>query len=484
MTTRDLRSNSSPSEIWPIDVQLNASATDEAEDLPEITIMAAPAAIEWKTDPCHGNFNPGTKLGQSIFQEKTKGLPENSRLELSKSNSSSIHKFFRSKEGQMGAVVSKVPFEYEGDGVTVRKTANLLSQYHQLSLENLQRSAHAYFNTTLAVGTAIPEAPFTARTLTPATSEPDKADFYKQVDSAVVAKLCENCLSTSGYNDLMLQKDKFSFVDSTTGQVKYDGPTMIYLIYQTIDPNIFVGLDNILKKLERVKLGDYNNDVAAMLKDMQIWRLTLKENHSDPENFRRLLTDALLTGPNNTYNGFISRIVDDVESGIGANAYITADALIVAAKARYNNMDDKSEWAAVDPRDAQILALATQLNEIRGIQQKQSTALATAKSGNANGNHGGNNADNLFPKTTVEKWRGTHDGPTKKGPTAGRTTGASTTSILKDFGMGFTFSISRRIAGRLADQVPSQEQSLWPRHPRMLSNFSRSSRMSSAQTYA
>ena len=253
MTTRDLRSNSSPSEIWPIDVQLNASATNEAEDPPEITIMAAPAAIEWKTDPCHGNFTPGTKLGQSIFQEKTKGLPENSRLELSKSNSSSIHKFFRSKEGQMGAVVSKVPFEYEGDGVTVRKTANLLSQYHQLSLENLQRSAHAYFNTTLAVGTAIPEAPFTARTLTPATSKPDKVDFYHQVDSAVVAKLCENCLSTSGYNDLMLQKDKFSFVDSTTGQVKYDGPTMIYLIYQTIDPNIFVGLDNILKKLERVK---------------------------------------------------------------------------------------------------------------------------------------------------------------------------------------------------------------------------------------
>ena len=414
MATRNLRSNSSATAIWPIGVQLNASASDETE-LPEIPIMAAAANVEWKTDPCHGNFNPGTKIGQSIFQEKTKGLPEASRLELSKSNSSEIHKFFRSKEGQMGALIAKVPFGFEADGVTV-KTANLLSQYHQLSLEDLQRSAHAYFNTTLALGTAIPATPFTARTLAPATSDPDKADFYKQVDSAVVAKLCENCLSSSGYNDLMLQKDKFSYLDSTTGQVKYDGPTMIFLIYQTIDPNTIVGLDNILKKLERAKLGDYNNDVAAMLKDMQTWRLILKENNCDPENYRRMLLDALTTGPNHTYNGFITRIVDDVESGIGANANITADNLIVAAKARYNNMDDKSEWTSVDPRDSQILALATQLNEIRATQQKQSTALATAAAGNANGSNGAYQDDKFYPKTTVEKWRGIRDGPTKKGP--------------------------------------------------------------------
>jgi hypothetical protein len=250
--------------------------------------------------------------------------------------------------------------------------------------------------------------------LDPATSDPDKNDFYKQVDSAVVAKLCENCLSTSGFNDLMLQKEKFSFTESSTGQVKYDVSTMVFLIYQTIDPNTIVGLDNILKKLERAKLGNYGNAVATMLKDMQTWRLTLKENCSDPENYRRLLIDALLTGPNHTYNGFIQRIVDDVESGIGANANVTADALIVAAKARYNNMDDKSEWAAVDPRDAQIMALATQLNELKA-QQKQSTALATATAGNAGRKKGNDAAKDYYPGTQVETWRSKYDGPSKMG---------------------------------------------------------------------
>ena len=425
MATRNLRSNSAVFEIWPIGELLDTSTADEIEDPPlereepppveaivppAIPIMVDPV-IEWKTDPFQGKFNPGTKTGHQIFLEKTKGLAEKDKHELSKTNSAAIHQFFRSKEGQMGEVITKVPTEYANDG-TIAKTANLLSQYHQVTLDSVQRAAHNHFNIHIANGDPIPATPFVARVLDPANSNDDKADFYKQVDSAVVAKLCENCLSTSGYNDLMLQKDKFSFTDSNTGQIKYDGATMVFLIYQTIDPNTTVGLDNILKKLERTKLGDYSNDVAAMLRDMQTWRLTLKENRSEPENYRRLLLDALLTGPNHTYNGFIQRIVDDVESGIGANANITADNLIVAANAKYNNMDDKSEWAAVDPRDAQIMALATQLQEVKA-QQKQGTVLATAATGSTTSGSDANKS--FFPGSKVETWRGKYDGPSKKG---------------------------------------------------------------------
>lgn len=425
MATRNLRSNSAVPEIWPFGVLLEASAADETDptleviEPPEAIIPPAPvimaATIEWKTDPFQGKFNPGTKSGQAIFLEKTKGLAEKDRLELSKSNSAEIHKFFRSKEGQMGEVITKVPTEYANDG-TVIKSANLLSQYHLLTLDDVQRAAHNRFNTPIASGDPIPDpaiSPFKARDLDPATKNDDKRDFYLQVDSAVVAKLCENCLSTSGYNDLMLNKDKFSFTDSTTGQVKYDGPTMVFLIYQTIDPNTTVGLDNILKKLEKAKLGDFNNNVTDMLKAMKTWRLTLKENNSDPENYRRLLLDALLTGPNHTYNSFIQRIVDDVESGIGANAHITADALIVASSSKYNNMDDKEMWAAVDPRDATLMALATELKDIKA-QQKQNIALATA---GAAGGAGGKSDDGkeYFTGTQVETWRGKYDGPSKKG---------------------------------------------------------------------
>ena len=50
-------------------------------------VQPAPVVKEvWKKTPLSGNLNPGTKLGNSIFIGKTKGLPESVRLDLTKKN--------------------------------------------------------------------------------------------------------------------------------------------------------------------------------------------------------------------------------------------------------------------------------------------------------------------------------------------------------------------------------------------------------------
>ena len=62
-------------------------------------VPPAPVVEEvWKTTPFSGDFNPGTKLGNIIFIEKTKGLPESVRLDLTKKNSQEIHKYPRARE--------------------------------------------------------------------------------------------------------------------------------------------------------------------------------------------------------------------------------------------------------------------------------------------------------------------------------------------------------------------------------------------------
>ena len=106
MATRNLCSGLPVPEIWPLGVLMEAPAPNEiidtplAEDEPplvEAIVPPAPAimaTIKWKTDPFQGKFNPGTKTGQAIFLEKTKGLAKKDRLELSKSNSAEILKFF------------------------------------------------------------------------------------------------------------------------------------------------------------------------------------------------------------------------------------------------------------------------------------------------------------------------------------------------------------------------------------------------------
>ena len=128
----------------------------------------------------------------------------------------------------------------------------------------------------------------------------------------------------------LLKKDKFSFYNAATGEVEYDGPSMMFLLFQKTDPSTIVGLDSILKLIENSKLVKHGNNVDSMLAAIEGLYKILCDNHRAPENFRRLILDALATGPNHYFNEFIQRIEDDVESIIGENANITHDALITA----------------------------------------------------------------------------------------------------------------------------------------------------------
>ena len=119
---------------------------------------------------------------------------------------------------------------------------------------------------------------------------------------------------------------------------------MMFLLFQKTDPSIIVGLDSVLKQIESAKLGKHTNYVDAMLTAIEGLYKILRDNHRAPEDFRRLILDALATGPNHYFNEFIQRIEYDVESGIGANANIAPDALITAACTKYNNIDQKGIW--------------------------------------------------------------------------------------------------------------------------------------------
>ena len=49
---------------------------------------------------------------------------------------------------------------------------------------------------------------------------------------------------------------------------------------------------------------------------------------------------------------------------MGANSGITVDNLILAAHQKHAMMVDKKSWGQVDPKNAQILALSTRLDQV------------------------------------------------------------------------------------------------------------------------
>ncbi len=270
-------------------------------------------------------------------------------------------------------------------------------------MKDVQHAAHCWFSAILLPTDPIPASPFTSRSIDPANVDGDKKVFYDRVNASVLAKLIENTLTTIGFQDLLLQKDMFTFTDSATGEVHFDGPTMLKIILTQIDPDTIVGMDTLKAQLESMKLHEHGNDVAKMLTSMQSIYNTLKENGHEPDSYRCYIYTALISGPNADFNAFMQRIIDDIQSGNGYHKNITTDNLIITACTKYNNMVADKTWGKVDPRNAKIMALTTALEEIKKNNSSKSTDAANATDG------GGK--VNKF--ATLEEWRMKFDGDIK-----------------------------------------------------------------------
>lgn len=146
-----------------------------------------------------------------------------------------------------------------------------------------------------------------------------------------------------------------------------------------------------------------------MLTDMETNFKILKDNNQSPQKFCKILLEALINGPNHTFNGFIQRMIDDTESGIGSMSNITAGEVIAASRARYNSMVmvTKKLWNKVDPRDAQLMALTTQLVELK-MQQNDAAALATSSNPNPPKGNDRKTDENFIDG--VARWRTVKEG--------------------------------------------------------------------------
>ena len=144
--------------------------SDSSDDDRSTNMATAPVEV-WKSNPLQGDFNPGTKLGKDIFLEKSKGLPENERFDLTRANATSIRQYFEAREANMEGCLD-IAVEFNNDG-TVKTTKNLLTQYHSIKLEDCQRAAHENYGEKLAPTDDIPAVPFKAKDLDPSTNEDD-----------------------------------------------------------------------------------------------------------------------------------------------------------------------------------------------------------------------------------------------------------------------------------------------------------------------
>ena len=96
--------------------QINAG---ELQALPNAQVQ--PAQVnnndneDWVVNPMIVDYNPGTRHGQEIFKNKTRGIPEAERFEVVSKEANSLRKLLISKSTVLGGIITRVPLQETPD---------------------------------------------------------------------------------------------------------------------------------------------------------------------------------------------------------------------------------------------------------------------------------------------------------------------------------------------------------------------------------
>ena len=146
---------------------------DSSEKEPEIFIL----------DPYYGNINPGTSAGRTLFNNATKDLETNKRLNATIENAKKVlvHLEDLATKFGWGELVNLVE---DNDG----KRRSILRESKLLTIENVQNQALTYLTDDDV--THVPDDKIMSD-LDPENDEYDKTKFYARVRSKMISKVIE-----------------------------------------------------------------------------------------------------------------------------------------------------------------------------------------------------------------------------------------------------------------------------------------------------
>jgi len=200
--------------------------------------------------------------------------------------------------------------------------------------------------------------PWVTRDLDPVTPTCSQESIFLCVHNNVVVGILK--LTPVSWDYFRLKKDKFTFV-TTSGLEIYNGPMVLKVLLEDIDPTCSVNIECCSRVIEKSRLRDFKNNVTEMIQHIENHHLVIVSNsHTYDTNtyFCHLLT-ALLSSPNNVFNTNVQAIKSDVDSGYGFNAKVKP------------RLDHSCQVVGIiikrcsdDPKDPATLALTAALRKI------------------------------------------------------------------------------------------------------------------------
>ena len=189
------------------------------------TSMSGPTVISDNTNPFAKKIVISDKVGNALFKIATAGLDKDDKLDFDIENAQS----FKCEMDTANAnyVWGPVTFEIKDDSKVKR---DLMEEWDKLTEENVVSHSKKIWNAGADMKTPVADSSLT------------KEVMQKRIRSVMMGKFIRNSLKKSARKVIDLSKIKFQFKHTSNGRIEEDGPIMLKVIYNRINPSTRVGV--------------------------------------------------------------------------------------------------------------------------------------------------------------------------------------------------------------------------------------------------
>ena len=87
---------------------------------------------------------------------------------------------------------------------------------------------------------------------------------------------CLAHLTEGGRKTIKTHVDSYKYFNAITGEIDYDGPTVLVLILRTMRPNVCVNVFREIASMKYVTLASCNNNVVEWISQMEMKRINIE----------------------------------------------------------------------------------------------------------------------------------------------------------------------------------------------------------------
>ena len=216
--------------------------------------------------------------------------------------------------------------------------------------------------------------------INPADTEGDCVHFYRRIQATMIAKRIEGLFDQAPINTFFNKKRDFTWTDTATGIEELDGPTMLQIIVQGINPTNRVGVSDYKMEIQNATLPKHSNNVQEMMDFVEAnYEEILCHGFTHPDYVMHLF-NALITAKNDISRLMIQQEKDKWELGKD----VQPNSLVQKSTTKYNNMVLQKLWNQTNPKDANILVLTTKLENLELTYSTANLGIPTNNPGKSN----------------------------------------------------------------------------------------------------